>query len=236
MIRHLLGCVAALLLSAATAGAQEARTPVVVELFTSQGCSACPPADELLHELAQRDDVIALSFHVDYWDYIGWKDSFAQPAFTARQKAYAQAGGRRSVYTPQMIIGGSDAVVGHKAMKIVMTIDEHWSAPQRAAVTIIGRNAEDTVFRVRLEPRAEVAPRSALQLVRYVPEDHVEIARGENAGHRLRYSNIVSELTTVASWDGNPTEMELDVPGQDAAVLILQAEGQGEVLAATPLK
>ena len=88
--------------------------PVVVELFTSQGCSSCPPADELLREMSKRPDVIALAFHVDYWDYIGWKDEFAHPGFTKRQKAYAKAAGERMVYTPQMIVHGVVRVVGHE--------------------------------------------------------------------------------------------------------------------------
>jgi hypothetical protein len=85
--------------------------PVLVELFTSQGCSSCPPADALLHKLARRDDVVALALHVDYWDYIGWKDTFAKAAHSARQRAYAREAGRRMVYTPQMIINGADHVV-----------------------------------------------------------------------------------------------------------------------------
>ena len=85
--------------------------PVVVELFTSQGCSSCPPADALLHELAARDDVVALAMHVDYWDYIGWKDVFGNPAHSARQRAYAKAGNRRMVYTPQMIVNGENRLL-----------------------------------------------------------------------------------------------------------------------------
>src|SRR6056297_2439763 len=128
MMRHLIG---AALLMAGLAGAALPQTraamatsgPVVVELFTSQGCSSCPPADALLHDLAERGDVLALSLHVDYWDYIGWKDQFAQPAFTLRQKAYAVSGDRKMIYTPQMIVAGHVDVVGHKAMKVVRAIE-----------------------------------------------------------------------------------------------------------------
>ena len=121
------GWLSGVLMAVAGIAAAESR-PVVVELFTSQGCSSCPPADAFLHELSQRDDVIALALHVDYWDYIGWKDIFAQPAFTKRQKAYAKAGGRRSVYTPQMIIGGQDHVVGTHEENASALIQQHAAA------------------------------------------------------------------------------------------------------------
>ena len=103
--------------------AAAADRPVVVELYTSQGCSSCPPADAILAELADREDVIALAFHVDYWDYIGWKDIFADPANTLRQRNYARVAGARSVYTPQMIVDGQDHVVGTKPMKLAEHID-----------------------------------------------------------------------------------------------------------------
>ena len=108
-----------------------AQSPVVVELFTSQGCSSCPPADKLMHELAKRDDVIALALHVDYWDYIGWKDVFAQPEFTARQRAYARLGNRKMIYTPQMVINGRDHVVGSNPKDTNALISSHKKLPMR---------------------------------------------------------------------------------------------------------
>ena len=113
----------AVLVFAATAGSAQDKPVVVVELFTSQGCSSCPPADALLDRLSSRNNVLALSLHVDYWDYIGWKDKFASPAHTARQQAYARAAGRRSVYTPQMIINGLDDVAGTAPMDVADMID-----------------------------------------------------------------------------------------------------------------
>ena len=113
------------LVFAATSVSSQDRPVVVVELFTSQGCSSCPPADALLERLSGRNDVIALSLHVDYWDYIGWKDKFASLAHTKRQQAYARAGGRRSVYTPQMIVNGLDDVAGTAPMDVVDMIDRH---------------------------------------------------------------------------------------------------------------
>ena len=102
----------------ALAPLEGARADVVVELYTSQGCSSCPPADALLEQLAARDDVIALSLHVDYWDYLGWQDAFANPAFTKRQRGYAARAGSSMIYTPQMVIGGRDHIVGTKGMEL----------------------------------------------------------------------------------------------------------------------
>src|SRR6056297_1175836 len=114
---------AALVVMVSSAMAQE--RPVVVELFTSQGCSSCPPADAYLHKLAAREDVIALALHVDYWDYIGWKDSFGKAAWSDRQHGYAKAAGRGMVYTPQMIINGTDHVVGNRPKDVEYLIDRH---------------------------------------------------------------------------------------------------------------
>ncbi len=110
---------------AVAAFAQGTDNPVVVELFTSQGCSSCPPADAILGDLAGRDDVIALALHVDYWDYIGWKDTFADPSYTKRQRAYARVAGARNIYTPQMVVGGMDHLVGVRPMELSDLIERH---------------------------------------------------------------------------------------------------------------
>jgi hypothetical protein len=118
------------LVSGAGALAQDARPtgPVVVELFTSQGCSACPPADMMMADLAARDDVIALSLHVDYWNYLGWEDTFSQAVFTERQYGYGRAAGSTVVYTPQIIVGGQDRVMGARAMELADRIAAHRAA------------------------------------------------------------------------------------------------------------
>ena len=129
MSRLLTSLIVTSLLSVAPAFAQD--RPVVVELFTSQGCSSCPPADELFAALSEREDVIALAFHVDYWDYIGWKDPFGAPAHAERQRAYAITGGRTSIYTPEMIVNGKTDVVGAKPVELMEAINKHKSdAPQ----------------------------------------------------------------------------------------------------------
>ena len=120
----------------ALAGVAAAGEAVVVELFTSQGCSSCPPADRILGELAERDDVIALALHVDYWDYLGWKDEFASPQYTKRQRAYARAAGERTIYTPQMVIGGQDHVIGSRPMKVSQAIQKHIAKAQPVRVQL----------------------------------------------------------------------------------------------------
>ena len=132
------------------------RHPVVVELFTSQGCSSCPPADAVLHDLASRDDVLPLALHVDYWDYIGWKDQFAKPSHTNRQKAYAHVGGRNMIYTPQMVVQGQEDVVGVKAMKLAELIEKHRNAPVLVDLNVSRVGSEVTVtYPIRFRQNAQ---------------------------------------------------------------------------------
>ncbi|SFJ57005.1 DUF1223 domain-containing protein [Jannaschia pohangensis] len=183
------------LLSATALAVPAKADPVVLELFTSQGCSSCPPADAMLGELADREDVIALSLHVDYWDWIGWKDTFANPAFTARQNAYAAAAGSSVVYTPQFIVGGRDQMAGPSGMELAETIDAH-------------RDATGDVLRVGSTPQGRevmVAPVDGggqLILVTYMPKATVMILHGENAGRDMSYHNVVQGWDVLADWDG----------------------------------
>ncbi|EAQ01595.1 hypothetical protein OB2597_04123 [Pseudooceanicola batsensis HTCC2597] len=210
-------------------------TPVVVELYTSQGCSSCPPADAFLSVLAPREDVIALGLHVDYWDYIGWKDVFGSPEFSARQKAYAKAAGRRSVYTPQMIIGGEADVVGNHPMDVTDLIDSYRDRPVRVHLTLERRGPD----RVGIDAEAvdRIAGPLLVQIVRYVPEAQVEIQRGENAGHKLSYSNIVTDWDLLAEWDAQePYKAEIEVPGDKPVVVLIQQAGPGPIEAAARLR
>ncbi|MDX5400913.1 MAG: DUF1223 domain-containing protein [Rhodobacterales bacterium] len=209
--------------------------PVVVELFTSQGCSSCPPADAFLQELSQRDDVIALALHVDYWDYIGWKDSFAQPAFTARQKAYAKSGGRRSVYTPQMIIGGRDHVVGTHEQDAKALIRQHAAVETGVDLTV------DTAAGGKMTLRAVAQPGVTgplvIHLVRYDPLRTVDITRGENQGKTIDYANVVTEWSAIGEWDlSSPLVLDLPSQGQGPAVVILQGKNAGPIMAAAHLR
>ncbi|SMX42228.1 DUF1223 domain-containing protein [Actibacterium lipolyticum] len=209
-------------------------SPVVVELFTSQGCSSCPPADEMLRKLVKRKDVIPLALHVDYWDYIGWKDKFADPAFTERQRSYARVAGKRSIYTPQMVIGGVEHVVGTRPMELAEYIQSHSGkvspvtiALERQGSKVLVRAQSDKVFRRDL----------ILQIVRYSPEQSVSIKRGENAGRTISYVNIVTAWQPVARWDGKkPLAVKVDASGSDPLVAILQEQGPGAILAAAQLR
>lgn len=209
--------------------------PVVVELFTSQGCSSCPPADAIMRKLAKRDDVIPLALHVDYWDYIGWKDEFANPANTVRQKKYAHVAGRKMIYTPQMIVNGQEDVVGAHAMELLDLIAQHKAAPAR--VDLVARREEGAVF-VQVQPLTEpVTGPLVMYLVQYSPLQSVHITRGENAGRDLEYANVVTGWTKLGSWDGkSQIELQSDLDGDHPAVVLVQQPGAGAIVAAARVK
>lgn len=208
--------------------------PVVVELYTSQGCSSCPPADEMLHDLARRSDVIALALHVDYWDYIGWADSFADPAHTRRQQNYARVAGVGTIYTPQMVIAGRDHVVGAKPMDVMDAIRDNQEAYNGVRIDV-----SRTGNRIEISGTSERAFASAaiVQLVRFTPQQTVDIRRGENAGRALSYSNIVTSWERVGEWDGR-SNLDLDVhaAGTSPIAVIVQELGPGPILAAGVLR
>lgn len=221
---------------AAGAGTSGAADPVVVELFTSQGCSACPPADELLGELATRADVLPLALHVDYWDYIGWADTFALPAFTQRQKRYAHAAGRSMIYTPQIIVNGTWDIAGFKPMKVADAIERAAAEPDLVEIELA---PEAGRLAIRIETAAPVPGGGQVILARYVPHQRVEIERGENAGQVLDYVNIVSEWRDLGHWDGaGPAEIVTELAGDTPGAVLVQAirdDTIGPVLAAERL-
>jgi len=206
--------------------------PTVVELYTSQGCSSCPPADAMLHDLAKRDDVIALALHVDYWDYIGWKDSFGRPENTARQHAYARAANATTVYTPQMVIGGQDHVIGSRPMQVMDTIQAHNSQPNPVDVALTRRGD-----RLTIDAQTRQRGQYTVQLVRYVPEETVAIRRGENAGRDLSYANIVTAWDVLDRWDGRDRlQLEATVTGTEPVVVIVQRSTNGPIVGAAVLR
>lgn len=224
---------AGLLLMALSGPARaEAKLPVVVELYTSQGCSSCPPADAMLADLADMEDVIALALHVDYWDYIGWPDSFASPLHSARQEAYARMAGERMVYTPQIIVGGQDRVVGGDAMAVLERLHAHADATTPVDLSV-GREGEH--LRVTA-PALTLARPLEIQLVRFLPAKEVAITSGENAGLSMTYHNIVTSWEVVGAWTGTEA-LDLQVPldGEGRVAVLLQEPGPGAIRAAALL-
>lgn len=181
--------------------------PVVVELFTAQGCSTCPAADDLIAALADQPDVLTLSWHVDYWDYLGWADSFADPRHTTRQEAYAAAAGERGVYTPQIVVDGQDTLIGVGRAGLLSLIDDHASRPPAVMVTAsAGRGG----FVIDLTPRAAIPGGVELLLIRYLPRREVRIDAGENRGREMVYRNIVIGVEKLADWPAR-TPLRLNV-------------------------
>ena len=207
---------------------------VVVELFTSQGCSSCPPADAILSDLAPSDDVIALALHVDYWDYLGWKDEFADPRNTRRQKSYARVAGARTVYTPQMVVGGKDHLVGVRPVELMDLIERHAANP---APVLLSLSRSGDKIDISATAAGRLPNGAVIQLVRYTPRASVDIRGGENGGRTITYANIVRSWEAVGEWDGSaPLSLSVPVRGGDPVVVILQEPGPGPILAAARLR
>jgi len=207
---------------------------VIVELYTSQGCSSCPPADAFLQDLAGRTDVIALALHVDYWDYLGWKDGFGSPAYTARQHGYARAARAETVYTPQMVIGGVDHVIGSKAMEVMDRIAAQRTTPAPVAINLA---RDGHTLQIQAVSNAGRIGDMIVQVVRYTPQKTVEITRGENAGKSINYVNIVTSWQAIGRWDGaGPFAMSTQIDGHDPVVVIVQHDEYGPVVAAAELR
>ena len=223
---------AALLLSAGLlpgARAEAQDRPVVVELFTSQGCNSCPPADAFLDELGDREGIIALSLHVDYWDYIGWRDPFADPAYTERQRDYEKRLDNRFIYTPQMVVDGRIDVVGSRREKV-----------ERA----IARASEQQKLSIEVSPSsvtipAGPAPRSGatVWLALLDRKHETPVGTGENRGRKLVNRNVVRSLTQIGIWNGEALTLPLDAEGalaqgRYACAILVQADGTGPILGA----
>ncbi|HYE43339.1 MAG TPA: DUF1223 domain-containing protein [Caulobacteraceae bacterium] len=214
-------------------GAAQARppgAPVVVELFTAQGCSDCPEANQLLMRLADDEDVIALTFPVDYWDYLGWKDTFARPEFSARQRAYRKAMNLRDVYTPQIVVDGARQLTAVEADEVEAAVREEARRPvDPPDMQFLGRD--------RVAVGTGKVPRggASVWLVRY--DDHVQevaVRRGENRGQTVRHGNVVRQLVKVGDWRGRPKLFRLpeaQTPDLETVVLV-QANRTGRIVAA----
>ncbi len=178
---------------------------VVVELFTSQGCSSCPPADAFLGELSKRPDVLALSLHVDYWDYIGWKDPFAQRLFSDRQRNYSRVLHQRFVYTPQMIVNGQRVGVGSDRAEMNRLLGE--AVQERRAASRQYLRIEGNELRISGNAPAP----STITLVTYEKQHRTPVVKGENKGRQLANYNVVREWRELARYDGQAMSVPLDV-------------------------
>ncbi len=201
--------------------AQEVRAASVIELFTSQGCSSCPTADSLLRSYAGRPDIVALSLPVDYWDYLGWKDTLASPKFTHRQRGYADARGDGRIYTPQVVVNGLAHAIGSSKSEIDRALAETTEKLAADRVELIARSDGKTVsIEAGAIPQNSRMKGGTIWLAVVQPSVEVEIKRGENRGKKVTYANVVRELTPVGMWSDRQTNVEL----QESAVL--QQAGQ----------
>ena len=207
------------------------RPAVLLELFTSQGCSSCPAADALFRDvLSKRSDLITLSLHVDHWDYMGWKDSFAKRQFTTRQKTYAQRFGRKSIYTPQVIVNGQDHVVGSNATAIKNAVERAAQNSHRAVLILLKASHAITAS-LKSNADGVGGPVDVLAFY-YKPQGKVAIQAGENAGKTLTYSNVVVEITPLGVWNGKGIWSKTFQPRADTQVAVVaQQAHHGAVLA-----
>ena len=202
-------------------GAMAAGSPSVIELFTSQGCSSCPPADEVLATLSKNPDLIAISLPVDYWDYLGWKDTFAKPAFTERQRAYSSARGDRQVYTPQAVINGREHANGASRSQI----DRAIAATASGLNVPVGltRKGDGVVVSVGA---VAAASKGVIWLLPVIGQREVAIGRGENARTKVVYTNIVREVAPLGDWSGSATNLAVtsaQLKDAESVVVIVQS-------------
>jgi hypothetical protein len=206
--------------------AGDVEQPVgVVELFTSQGCSSCPPADEVLAELARSGEVVALGYHVDYWDYLGWKDTLGRSENTARQYDYGKSFGSRSVYTPQAVINGRRHVNGAKRQAVQAALAEMRTSGAGLTVDIDIQRSGDSIL-IDAHGAPDGRGSAHLVLVYFDPTRPIVIERGENKGRTIRYANPVTGLQTVGMWHGRPVRFEFpqsEVAKKGGCAVLLQS-------------
>jgi hypothetical protein len=233
MMRHIVSGAIGLWVAAASVAVAESEQGVLVELYTSQGCSSCPPADELMGELVDMPGVIGLALHVDYWDYIGWKDTFGQEKFSERQRNYAHAAGDKMIYTPQIIVNGGARMVGNPAAPVVNAISAAASAPKDVTLTLQREGGQVVITGSTGHP---LPAGTTVQLVHYAPQQNVAIERGENAGLTVNYRNVVTSWQKLGEWTGSGALNMTADAGSGPLVVLVQSAGPREVLAAARLK
>jgi len=237
-------CAGAFVLFALSASGQaqppagNSRMPVLLELYTSQGCSSCPPADELLNAWRDKPGVITLSFNVDYWNYLGWRDTLSSPENSARQRDYAMSRGDGRVYTPQMVVDGLAHVNGANEAAIEMAMRRATRRLQDVKVPITMRaDGKSLVLDIGAAPKTSDMREATVWLAVAKDKETVAIRRGENRGKKITYSHPVRELTPIGMWKGEQMTLrlpldELQTIGGDWLVAMLQVEGLGPILGA----
>lgn len=214
--------------------------PSVVELYTSQGCSSCITADTYLQNISKRDDVIALTFPVTYWDYLGWKDTLAKPEYDTRQRAYATAAGSADIYTPQIIIDGQHREVGSQTEVIDEVIAFQTGARKPAVAINLWPGPRTIAVNIAAGALPVGAQSATILLIQYDARKIVMISEGENAGRQLSYSNVVRSMTPVGVWQGEAMGLNLPIrdfrrAGYSGIAVLLQVDDVGPILGAAKM-
>jgi hypothetical protein len=210
--------------------------PVLLELFTSQGCSSCPPADKMLADYSKKPGVITLSFSVDYWNYLGWHDTLSSPESSERQREYARTRGDGRVYTPQVVVDGISHVNGANAVAIDMAIRKATERLKKVRVPVMMHAEGDTlVIDIGAAPKASSMREATVWLAVAKEKETVAITRGENRGKKITYTHPVRDLTPIGIWKGEKMTFRLPLKdlqtiGGDCLVTMLQVENAGPVL------
>ncbi|HEY8576506.1 MAG TPA: DUF1223 domain-containing protein [Devosia sp.] len=212
---------------AAPASAEPVSRPrAVVELFTSQGCSSCPPADALLTSLAEQHDVVALAYHVDYWDYAGWKDTFGNGDYSDRQRDYAKGWGSSRIYTPQMVVNGAKGVVGSRRGEV------HGALQGASLPLTVDIAQHGDMLKIDISPDLDFE-NAVVWLVTYLDRVDVSIDKGENAGKSMVYTQVVTGRQALGMWEG-ASGADLKLPmgealaaGSSGIAVVVQQEHDG---------
>jgi hypothetical protein len=219
------------------AGAAEQKRLDVLELFTSQGCSSCPPADVLLEQFSRRDDVLALSFPVSYWDHLGWRDTLAKDAYNERQRNYASTRGDHEIYTPQMVVNGIAHAVGSQKSAIEAAMAKTGRQLRASWVPVSlecgGGNAE---LKAGDAPAGSELRSGKLWVALYSNSVTVDIGRGENTGREITYTHVVRDLVPAGDWNGHEARYQVKIPPGakfDGCAALLQSDKSRAVLGAS---
>jgi len=217
-------------IGAAASARDLSRPNGVIELFTSQGCSTCPPADKLFEEFATDGKLVALAYHVDYWDYLGWRDTLSNPDSTDRQYAYSRSFGTRSVYTPQAVINGRIHVNGAKRNDIVDALADLNRAGEGLSVDVaIHENGDSLIIETGNADKPAQARKAHVVLVFFAPPQSVGMQKGENEGRTITYWNSVTDVQTAGVWRGEATDYEIPadkIAENGGCAVLLQVVGK----------